>query len=203
MKQMVLKTPKVLVNRINFSVLIPILIFLLISCKPVPCGFNLQKFEISNHKLDSIINKFTAEYGKNCSIEKRKIIVLDLRFIDSIPQFWFSFHEKDELRDFFIFYQNRRIIGYLTKNKSELIVLSDVNSKNKFEKLFSNFIYPTKKSKIFDYIFFPDNQFKNDSVELKINGVIVKEYSWPEVTSMHDYPHIPFKYINNDFINEK
>ena len=203
MTKMVLKTLKVLVNRINFLLFISILVLLLMSCKRVSCGFNLQKFEISNHKLDSIIGKLTAEYEKNCSIEKRKIVVLDLRFIDSIPQFWFSFHEKDELRDYFIFYQNRRIIGYLSKNNTELILLSDINSKNEFEKLFSNFIYPTKKKKIFEYIFFPNNQYKNDSTELKIKDVIMKEYSWPEGTNMHDYPHIPFKYINKEFINNK
>lgn len=179
-------------------------ILFIISCNHFSNGFVLQDFDVSNSKLDSIINRLSNEYEKNTQDDDRKMIVLDFRFIDSIPQFWFSFHEKDELRDFFIFYQNRRIIGYLSKNNIDIILTSDVNSKSKFEEIFSGFIKPTKKKKVFEFLYFPDNQYVNDSIEvLSDNGTVVKEYSWPDIICMRDYSYIQYKYINNNFINVK
>ena len=192
-----------LANRINILLLLSIILFVLNSCKKKSNGYNLQKFEISNHKLDSIVNKFTAEYEKNCSPKERKIIVLDLIYKDSIPQFWFTFLKKEELINSYIYYYNKRIVGYITRNNSDLILLSNINYKIEFENIFSGFIYPTKKNKIFDYINFPNNQYKNDSTEIGINDKVIIHNSWPEVALSIDYAYVIFEYRDKKFINIK
>lgn len=195
---------KVQANKAIFILLFLVLSLFVVSCSQYSDGFVLQNFEVSNSNLDSIVNKLSNEYAKNTKNENRKIIVLDFRLIDSIPQFWFSFHTKDDLRDYFIFYQNRRIIGYLTKSYNDIILLSDINAKNKFEDVFSNFIYPTKKKKRFDFLYFPDNQYNNDSTEvISDNGAVAKEYSWPNIVCMRDYAYIQYKFINDEFVNVK
>ena len=170
-------------------------------------GFNLQNFEISNHKLDSIVNVFTHEYNKNTKknseVKSNNVIVIDLQFIDSIPQFWFSINDEKELREKYIFQQNRRIIGYLTRNNCNIILLSGINSKNEFENIFGQFVFPTKLKKTFDFLYFPDNQYETDSIEVKIkDGKIIKRGIWPITYSMYDYTHIQFDYINNEFVNK-
>ena len=172
-----------------------------ISCRNSSQGFDLQKFEVSNPKLDSLINILTREYKKNCK-EEKKIIVLEFLVKDSIPEFWFSFHEKNELRDFYIFYQNRRIIGYLKEDDIQIILLSRIDYKNEFEEVFCKFIYPTEKKEKFDYIYFPGDQYKMNEEMVTEDRGIVKVNRWPEVFGFHDYGYYQFKYINNNFVNQ-
>jgi hypothetical protein len=199
MKKVYIKQ-KMLENRFKSFIFIISLILVTSSCSKSPSGFVLQNFEVSNHKLDSLINSLTSEYLKKSKEKDRQIIVLELLVNDSIPEFWFSFHEKNELRDYFIFQQNRRIIGYITKNNLQIILLSKINSKIEFENTFCTFIYPTEKKQRFDYIYFPDDQYKMYE-EVKINDKRVKVSRWPEIIGCHRYGYYQFKYINNRFIN--
>jgi len=187
-------------NRIKYFIFIISLILIISSCNKSSSGFVLQNFEVSNHKLDSLIINLTGEYIKKYKEEDRQIIVLELLSNDSIPEFWFSFHEKNELRDYLIFQQNRRIIGYITKNNLQIILLSKINSKIEFENTFCTFIYPTEKMQRFDYIYFPDDQYKMYE-EIKINDKRVKVSRWPEIIGCHRYGYYQFKYRNNRFIN--
>ena len=187
-------------NRIKYFIFIISLILIISSCNKSSSGFVLQNFEVSNHKLDSLIINLTGEYIKKYKEEDRQIIVLELLSNDSIPEFWFSFHEKNELRDYLIFQQNRRIIGYITKNNLQIILLSKINSKIEFENTFCTFIYPTEKKQRCDYIYFPDYQYKMYE-EIKINDKRVKVSHWPEIIGCHRYGYYQFKYINNRFIN--
>ena len=129
-----------------------------VSCNKQSSGFVLQDFEISNHKLDSITSLYTTYYLETDK-DKNEVIVLEFLIRDSIPEFWFSIHGKDELRDHYIFYYNTRIIGYLTRNNCQIILLSRINFKDQFESTFCKFIYPTEKKERIDYLFFPDNQY--------------------------------------------
>lgn len=198
--EMVYTKKKMLVNRLKAFIFIISLIFTITSCSKSPSGFVLQNFEVSNHKLDSIVGILTREYEKKDEEKERQIIVLELLVNDSIPEFWFSFHEKNELRDYFVFHQNRRIIGYLTKSNFQIVLLSKINSKIEFEEAFCTFIYPTEKKQRFDYIYFPDDQYKMYD-EIEINDKRVKVSRWPEIIGCHRYGYYQFKYKNNKFIN--
>jgi len=187
-------------NRFKSFIFIISFILVISSCSKSPSGFVLQNFEVSNHKLDSLINSLTSEYIKKSKDENKQIIVLEFLVNDSIPEFWFSFHEKNELRDYFIFQQNRRIIGYITKNNLQVILLSKINSKIEFENAFCTFIYPTEIKQRFEYIYFPDDQYKMYE-EIKINDKYVKVSRWPEIIGCHRYGYYQFKYINNRFVN--
>lgn len=188
-------------NRFKSFIFIISLILAITSCSKPQTGFVLQNFEVSNHKLDSLINTLTREYEKKCKEDERQIIVLELLINDSIPEFWFSFHEKNELRDYFIFHQNRRIIGYITKNDFQIILLSKINSKIEFEEAFCTFIYPSEKKQKFDYIYFPDNQYKMYE-EIEIDDKRIKVSRWPEIISCRRYGYYQFKYTNNQFVNQ-
>lgn len=193
---------KMLIDKLKLFIFIISLIFVIASCSKPSSGFVLQNFEVSNHKLDSLINILTCEYKKKYKEEERKIIVLEFLVNDSIPEFWFSFHEKNELRDYYIFNQNRRVIGYLSKNNFQILLLSRINSKIEFEEAFSAFIYPTEKKQRFDYLYFPDNQYKLYE-EMDIDGKRVKVSCWPETTGCHRYGYYQFIYKNNRFINAR
>jgi len=178
-------------------IIITIILFVSTGCSKSSSGFILQNFEVSNPKLETIINIISNDLKKN-----EYIIVIDFLVKDSVPEFWFSFHKKDELRDYYIFFLNRRIIGYLTKNNSEIILLSRINYKDDFEGLFCKFIYPTEKKKKFDYIYFPDNQYKMYEEKITDDRSVVKVSRWPpEFYEYHDCGYIKFRYINNKFIN--
>lgn len=177
------------------------LLFLLFGCNN--SGFELQRFEASNHGLDSIINIISKGYCSKCKENQKKVIVLDFTVDkDSNPEFWFSFHEKDELRDFYIFHLNRRIIGYIVKNNVEIFLLSNIARKDIFEKCFWKFIYPTNENRKFYFLYFPSNQYKQ-SEEMTTPYGRKTICRWPSNYGIHDYVYIYIKYINNRFVECK
>jgi len=170
------------------------------SCNKQSSGFVLQNFEISNHKLDSITILYTKHYV-DTEKDKKKVVVLEFLIRDSLPEFWFSIHRKDELRDYYIFHYNTRIIGYLTRNNCQIILLSRINLKDKFEASFCKFIYPTEKKERIDYLFFPDNQYlMYEEKEIPGRG-LVKLNRWPVDNIPYTYSYYKLKYINKEFVN--
>lgn len=167
------------------------------------CSFRLQEFVISNYGLDSIVNLFTHDYNSvNNNMDNGNVIVIDFQYHDSIPQVWISIHEKNELRDKYIFQQNKRIIGYLIKNERTIVLLSGVNLKSDFEFIFGSFIYPKSNTKRFDYIFYPDNQYESDSVVVRLeSGDVIKKSRWPVVYSMYNPHYVQFKYVDGVFVD--
>ena len=132
---------------------------------------------------------------------EKKVIVLEFLMKDSLPEFWFSFHSKDELRDIYIFGQNKRIIGYFSKNNVEIVLLSRINYKYEFEERFCKFIYPTNDNLIFDYIYFPDNQYKMYEYLNYEGEKPMKINCWPELPGIYDYRYSRFKYLDNHVVN--
>ena len=171
-----------------------------VSCNKHSSGFVLQNFEISNHKLDSITSLYT-KYYLEVENNKKRVIVLEFLIRDSLPEFWFSIHGKDELRDHYIFHYNTRIIGYLTRNNCQIILLSRINFKDQFESTFCKFIYPTEKKEKIDYLFFPDNQYlMYEEIEIPGRG-LVKLSRWPVDNIPYTYRYYKLKYINNKFVD--
>ena len=175
-----------------------ILFLILNSC--ISTNFKLQNFEIINKEFDSIVNIVSKNYCSNCNENEKKVIVVDFTLDNnSIPEFWFSFHEKNELRDFYIFHLNRRIIGYVVKNNVDIILLSNVNRKDIFESYFCKFIRPTEITKKINYLYFPNNQYKQSELIKTSDGQ--KTISrWPDHYGIHDYIYIHFKFINNKIV---
>lgn len=191
---------KMRVNKLLFIIIISIVVS--VSCKNQSNSFILQNFEISNHKLDSVISLYT-QYYIDTDNNKKEIIVLEFLIRDSFPEFWFSIHNKDELRDYYIFHQNRRIIGYLTRNNCQIILLSRINFKDEFEASFCKFIYPTEKKDRIEYLFFPNNQYlMYEEVEIPERGLI-KLSRWPVDYIPHTYSYYKLRYINNEFVSSK
>jgi len=191
---------KIQVNKLFFIILISIVVS--VSCNKQSSGFVLQNFEISNHKLDSVTLLYTKHYV-DIENDKKKVIVLEFLIKDSLPEFWFSMHGKDELRDYYIFHYNSRIIGYITRNNCQIILLSRINFKDQFEASFYKFIYPTEKKERINYLFFPDNQYlMSEEIEIPGRGQ-VKISRWPVVPVPHTYSYYKLKYINNKFIDSR
>ena len=152
-------------NNIQFLYIVVMFVILLTGCnsKPKHNGFILQRFNVVNNQLRSIIHgiKDSAQilkYGDD-------VIVLVLRINDSIPEFCFASTKKKELNEEYISSSNKRIVGYIVDKSlpAEIIVLSNINSRDDFEMIFYKFLVPTVDKKCFDYIYYPDNQYIIDA----------------------------------------
>jgi len=148
-------------NKIQLLLIAFIFVILSTGCKREPkhSGFILQRFNVVNNQLNSIINGIKD----STHILKRgdDVIVLDLRTYNSNPIFCFSSTKKDDLNEYYIYSSNARIVGYI-ENKNipnDIIVLSDINYIVDFDMTFYKFIVPTLDKKQINYIYFPDNQY--------------------------------------------
>ena len=126
-------------------------------------GFTLQRFEIVNKQLNSVIQGMTD--STHILKQSDDVIVMVLRIYNSNPEFCFASTKKDKLNEYFIFSSNSRIVGYI-ENKhfpNPIIVLSEIDNIVDFEMTFYKFLVPTDDKKCLDYIYFPDNQYSVDS----------------------------------------
>lgn len=125
-------------------------------------GFTLQRFKVINSQLSSIISGIKD--SANMLREEGDVIVLELRMMDSIPEFCLTSESKNEINKFYIYNQNQRIVGFIEDKRvnSDIIVVSEINNIYDFENTFYKFLIPTKDKKYFEYIFFPDDQYTVD-----------------------------------------
>lgn len=125
-------------------------------------GFVLQNFKVNDSHLRSIIRgiKDSAYIldGEN------NVIVMELGVYDNLPLFSLSSSKKNAINEYFIFSCNARVVGYIEDENipTDIIVLSDINSRVDFEMAFYKFLTPTKEKKSFEYIYFPDDQYYAD-----------------------------------------
>jgi len=172
-------------NRIKYWLLA---LIVLTSCKTEHKGFNLQKFETVNNKLSFAIH-IADSLGK--IYDKQKTIVLELRISDSIPELKFSYLDSTAICDY-IYSNNYRIVGYMVKQSEEIILLSNINDRTKFELTFYDYLKPTNEHKVFRYIYFPDYQYRVNE-----KGDVFLPYS-------KEYGgYLIFKYKNNNFELQK
>lgn len=120
-------------------------------------GFNLQEFKVINPILDTIING--VKDSTHILAYEDNVIVLILRVYDSKLEFCFTSSKAKDVSPDYIFQENYRIVGYL-KNDTPIIVLSAVMNKYELETTFYSFLIPTETKKYFEYIQFPDDQYK-------------------------------------------
>jgi len=76
MKKMDIKK-KILADKLKIFIFIISFIFVTASCIKPSSGFVLQNFEVSNQKLDSLINILTRDYKKNIRKKKAKLLCLN------------------------------------------------------------------------------------------------------------------------------
>jgi len=124
-------------------------------------GFNLQKFVIVNKALQDTVNKITSTINLNPPADIYTI-TMELREYKSNPEFWFNLIKKEN-----VIYENssynKRIVGYVTDNKKDIIILSDINNIFDFEFIFYKFIQPTtNNNKKFDFVYFDEKQYQVD-----------------------------------------
>ncbi|BEG99463.1 hypothetical protein [Bacteroides sedimenti] len=122
-------------------------------------GFVLQKFNVVNRQLYSIIN--SIKDSAYISKASDNVIVLELRINEFAPEFCFTSTKKEILNKYFIFGSNLRIVGYIEdrQRQAEIIVLSRIDNRVDFEMAFYKFLTPTNEKKYFNYIYFPDDQY--------------------------------------------
>jgi hypothetical protein len=134
----------------------------LVNCKKEnkPFGFFLQRFDVVNAQLDSIIQGIKDNTNIRGVLDPKKgVIIMVLRVYDSNPEFCFTLTETDDISVKYIFENNRRIVGYIDTEDFSLIVLSDESSQFDFVSNFYKFLIPTQNTKFFEYIYFPDNLY--------------------------------------------
>jgi hypothetical protein len=148
-------------------------------------GFYLQEFNVINPHLDKIING--VKDSANMLSNGDDVIVLILRVYDSKPEFCFTSSQAKDVSKYYIYQKNYRIVGYL-KNDTPIIVLSAVMDKYEFETTFYSFLIPTDTKKYFEYIQFPDDQYK------------VNEKGYPLPPSTFDPYYYYFSFDGDRFV---
>lgn len=150
-------------------------------------GFSLQKFEVKNTQLDSIVRSFVDSIEKIES-SSNGIPIMTIHHLDSIPAFYFTVDEKESITPMYIFSNNRRIVGYINTKNKDIIVLTSINSKFDFEMEFYKFLIPTDHLKSFDFIYFPDDMY-----------CVADENGLPCPPILFDPNYKVFIYKNNKF----
>lgn len=166
-------------NGSSICFLLSLLLLLCVACKHHAKvefhneGMTLERFEIDNSELDSMVN-YMVQYSKiNETYIKDKVIVLELvNDIDSV-QMVFSFQNRDNLVNKYIYYFNKRIVGYITCNNTDIIVLTNINSFVDFVDCFSKYIHPINVTKYFDYMYFPSKLYYNEELDGWNDGSLV------------------------------
>ena len=128
-------------------------------------GFTLQRFDVIDLQLDSLINAvldfphFKEESGEV------KVPLLYLNKIESQLQFGFVSVYKDVVSTKHIFNCfSTRIVGYMNTSQETLIILSNVSCLLDFEINFYQFIRPTSDTEYIDYVYFPKDLYVVDEI---------------------------------------
>ena len=139
-------------------------LFILVICLMAACsshnGRSLECFEVTNRQLKAIVNTMEQQFFTENTEDK--VAVLDIVQEDSITKFVFSFQNKHRLRDKYIGYKGRRIVGYISQNHRDLIVLTNIQIINELQETLEPLMKPTDKIKNFDFLS-TDNQLYYDA----------------------------------------
>ena len=85
-------------------------------------GFELEEFAIDNAGLHSVVDSVINMYSPVLqSTDEKKILSLNLSHKDSVLLFIFSIRDEEELLNRYIFRDNKRIVGYTTIGKEDII----------------------------------------------------------------------------------
>ena len=123
-------------------------------------GRSLECFEVTNRQLKAIVNTMMQQvFTENT---KDKVAVLDIVQEDSTTKFVFSFQNKHRLRDKYIGYKGKRIVGYISQNHRDLIVLTNIHLITELQETLEPLMKPTDKIKNFDFLY-TDNQLYYDA----------------------------------------
>ena len=143
-------------------------------------GFNLQKFIIVNDELQKIVNDLTQTINLEGPASVYTLM-LELREYKSNPEFWFILSMKENVVSK-IFSENKRIVGYITDNNKDIIVISNINDRFDFEVIFYKFIHPAEDSKKrFDFVYFSEYQYRADERGNPLIPPSVRYYYWAYV----------------------
>ena len=153
-------------------------------------GFELEEFAIDNAGLHSVVDSVINMYSPVLqSTDEKKILSLNLSHKDSVLLFIFSIRDEEELLNMYIFRDNKRIVGYTTIGKEDIILLSDIDDLPELGELFGSFIHPTGISKELSYMKYPNNLYIGEGVNV-----------WPKYELIYDPTYLIYPFINNTFL---
>lgn len=146
---------------ISFIVIAINLIIIVILC-PVHnrCGSALQEFKIKSPVLNSVTNFVMGDLYKT-SEQRKRVMILELNTTqEDTIEFIYSFYERDCRGDYSKIFNsllgiyNKRVLGFIHKKNSDIILLSNVSYLENVKYRFGNLIEPMTTTKFFDYIYY-------------------------------------------------
>lgn len=167
------------------SVLIFFLVLLLISCN----GNRNHATEVQLHEfvvdreldiaLDSVVSYLKEDYSSD--------LVLELMKSDSLLSIDVSLYDRNLISKY-IYYNNRRIVGFLEKNKDTVLILSNIDNLYDLGESFSKFLYPTKQKGTFRYLQIPLSQYEmeEDNAPKKECASSGRTGNWGEIPYMYE-----------------
>lgn len=121
-------------------------------------GLVLQEFKIMEPIVKTTIHNLSLLAKKDMKTNKDLCMVLVFKKYDSVPEFWFNLVESEDINSF-ISLDNLRIVGYVTVNSIDVLLLSNIQNRINFEFIFYRFFHPMSLHKKFKDVFFDENQY--------------------------------------------
>ena len=147
-------------------------------------GFVLIEFAIDDDRLQAIVDSVIEMHLPILhSDEEKSVMSLNLTKKDTALLFIFSLRKEEELMNRYIFRENKRILGYTNSSAKEVILLSDIDHLSDLGREFGRFIHPTRNTKSFDYMRFPENLYDG----------------WPNFELIYDPTYIIYTFVDNKF----
>lgn len=148
-------------------------------------GTELQKFKILDTKLDSVIN-YTINELYRTEEQRNRTMVIELNAITDTIDVVFSFYkDPDMISTHLLAVYNYRILGYITKNDMDILLLTNIfDIYDVWDKL-CKFIKAEQQTKFFKYIYIRSWYLHSKYWD---NGHMFEPLRWH------------FKYINGNFI---
>lgn len=122
----------------------------------------LQEFSIIDSKVDSVTKLVIRElYPPKRRVDETMALGFNLMKNDTIDLMYsFHYRKDNELSNVFIPINNKRVVGYVTIEGVDIILLSNINKWTDLTKTLSKMIKPASNSKVFDNVVYSNYTYK-------------------------------------------
>ena len=174
-----------------------LILFLVILCscegnKPPFTTVQLNEFVISkelDNTLDLVISHLKDGYTSE--------IVLELMKSDTLLSIDISLQEKEYISKY-VYFNNRRVVGFSKKGKDTIIILSNINNLYDMGDSFCDYLQPIERKGIIHYLQIPLSLYEipNNNTKL-LDDSSRNSFNWADIPYMYEPPVFSFHIKNN------
>ena len=166
------------------SNLLILFVVILCSCKgnsPQSTAVQLNEFIISE-ELDSTFNFVISHLNEEYTSE----IVLELMKSDTLSSIDISLQDREYISKY-VYYYNRRVVGFTKKGKDSIIILSNINNLYDLGETFCNYLRPTERKGVITYLKIPLSLYEIPVSNEKLSDdIFYNNGNWADIPYMYE-----------------